>query len=653
MAEGTPKLTKVTINGIDVTNYLSPGWELVSTQGSSPIKNISITLVKAVESILTIDAELNGYSVTIQRGTTTAIDEYVFRGEIVNVHLNAGTIDIYCSDKLFLTTKATVTKSYDYEIETEAGVISEIFKDLINNFTSLYCDNTTVINSGTTFILKKFICRSVTVFDRLCELAEALSWQFYYNPVTDKVYFEPKGYLNQSTLLKTGVNIVNKPKWNYDATSLYNHIELRGAYQEVETTEVGTLGITTGYTVNDVLLTKQPISVKLYLDGVLKIGGVPGSTSAYDYSVNTTSKLITFKTVQSSSQVCTINYSYALPTPVIVSDQESIETYSDDGITPKKISFTKKDITNISDAETYANQYLIDHKDPIAKTKLYITNVKDLEVGQMVPIIDTVNNVSGQFIITSIKRKYPYVYDEIDIVSNVVTEDDYLWNTIQRVKRLEEQNQNDSDVLLHVLGMTTTNKYENREIVVYHKDTTTDNIWGRELWGSYEWQQTNNESESLKYMIPGNNKFDEYVYDSDYYDSSTSGSITWDTTTNKMEVAVGGSFYTYMISFGIPYRYFTLKLNNPINTFNRFYISADNKSTWQLISFLNSKTPFNSSDGTGVYIKCISESSGGKGFAYAFPIVFTPSSGSLVSVQSLKSDAGQLLAPAISVILEE
>lgn len=179
MTSGKPQLTTVSINGVTVDSYLQ-SWEMNTNNDNSTIRLMKITLSRAAEAVLTLDDTLNEKPVSVQRGEALATETYVFRGVVLNVIPNGSIVEVICADNLYLTTKRKATTSFDINIDAEAGVYSEIFKSLVNEFTQLVADSSSVQSSGTTLTTKKFICRSANVFERLKTIADTISWQFYY-----------------------------------------------------------------------------------------------------------------------------------------------------------------------------------------------------------------------------------------------------------------------------------------------------------------------------------------------------------------------------------------------------------------------------------------------------------------------------------------
>ena len=555
MATGKPELDTVNINGVNVDSYKTSvdGRSWFFDKGNNTIQFINIHLNMGVSAVLTIDESLNGKPVTVQRGVSSATEEYVFRGEVVNVIPQGSIVTIVAADKLIKATKRKVTYSFDKDIDSEAGKYSEIFKTLVNDYTDLTADSSSVQDSGTIRTIKKFRCKSANVFEKLTILANTLGWQMGYSPITDKVFFEPRGFTAQSTSFETGVNILETPKWDTDASQLFNEVEIRGAKQEVETTETGQIGVTSGYTTDSVLLQNKPKSVKVYCDSsnpptTLRYGGVPSATANYDYSVDVDNKKIIWSDsyTPGGSDYVQVDYSYLQPTPVIVHDEASMIKYSEDPDNPeyKSTVLHKPDIVNVDDAQEYATQFLDDHKEAIERTTLKVTNVKDIRVGQKVSIIDNINNKTGDYYITGVSISAPYRYDSVSVASVVINEDNYNWNIQQRVKRLEENESGDQDALLHVVSSSKTVKIKKRyskaektnighAFIVGHPINSKIGLGNLGVDGQQITIGTGGKgsSEDIRIIWP-NRKYIETFMDDDFKDSATTAN--WDTTNKQL-----------------------------------------------------------------------------------------------------------------------
>jgi len=550
MALGAPQLTKVIINGITIKddsntaipNYLI-GWSMNDLSSSDFMKSITIRCPMSVGSVLTIsNADLISKSVLVYRGETTSIDYTIFRGTVRSYSQQGGVLTLECIDKLYETTKETLVYSYDKDVDASAGVVSEIFKDIISRKTSLSTSSASVQNSGTINTLDKFVCKSETVYDLCKKLADALSWIFFYNPEDDLVHFESKGFTNNSTTLQNGVNIVKTPKWDSDSSLLFNKIRVDGAYQEVLTTESGQIGVTTGYTTSLVQLTQIPVTIRVLCDAAdppttEKKLGVPNSTTPYDYYGDKTKMQIIWNTgtfTPGASDYVIVQYTFNRPTPIVVSDIDSVNTY---GLKEKTIE--KKDLTTVTDAELYAIAYLTDHKNPIQSTELKVTNVLDLDIGQSVRVIDSSNNIDGYFKIIEVKREYPYSYDTVKVTSDILEETDYLVMIDRKLKELERATQDNYDFLIERLDLYDNIISEDRYLSIDHIYLDgTDFVFGSDVFGIIGTNTLGNLGSRTvnEGVYQSDNKYVELFID-DTFKSSTTG--TWNTTDGQLELANG------------------------------------------------------------------------------------------------------------------
>jgi len=127
----------------DITSDLI-NYKVEENWGES-IESADLTFnVNVVSSVTFVE----GNRITIKRGFVTATDEFVFDGMIIKTERFGGSIKLMCKDMLYESVKSEATVSYDIDIDPSAGVISEIFLDLINNYTSLTADATSVTSTS-------------------------------------------------------------------------------------------------------------------------------------------------------------------------------------------------------------------------------------------------------------------------------------------------------------------------------------------------------------------------------------------------------------------------------------------------------------------------------------------------------------------------
>ncbi len=543
-----PKLSKVTIDGINVTSYIFK-WEVpkvFSKSGTETgrITNASIWLNKNIKDVLTLTESASGVPVIIHRGVSSSTQYYVFRGFVEISQIEGPYIKLTCKDRLKEAVYSQVTYSYDKNVDTaQAGKISEIFKDLINNYTPLYADNNSVQDSGTAFTLDKFICNNESVYKKLEELAKVLDWQFYYKPSDDTVYFEPKGFVNSGITLTVGTNVIKVPKWVYNSTAMINSVKVYGSEVELETTESGKVGTTSGWTTSVAPLTYTPQSVKVYADAgdpptTLLEGGITGVTSGtFHYTVDADEKEILWEdSAVSTDDFVEVRYSFKRQIPVIYKSNQSITDYRIE----KAKKVVNDQLLTQGDTEEFARKYIQKYKDPFVYTKLRVIDVANLEAGQTVRIVDTINGEDRNLLANTITMRYPYNYDVVEVGDKIPRTSDWFANTMDRVENLENKNLRTDDILNHLEDFNPSVIYENRYLKAEHRDVTgntvmiwghaTQGIWGTNVWGS---DVDSAGVLHLERMIPGNNTYRELFYDNDLIDT-TNSTVTLDNTNRRV-----------------------------------------------------------------------------------------------------------------------
>lgn len=447
-------LTKVQIDGIDVTSKCV-SYQYERTFGDL-LSEINLRFVRGINDLVTLN---NGLRIEVWRGWVTSTDEKIFDGYIEKYEPEGGIITITGIDKLWDLVRKEVTHMYDSSVDSSAGKISLIFKDLVTTYGGLTADGTSVQDSGTTYLINKFVCNHADPFERCKKLADAIDWQFYYKANTDKVYFEPKGYTANANVLSVGTNIISMPKWNYDITEMANNITFVGAYQEIETTQLGQIGVTSGFTTSGITIAYEPISVKVY-GGVanppttLKTGGVPDSTTTFDYYVDKVKKQILPKSGTSftANDYYEIRYSFAAPIPINMYSQSSITTYGE-----FKKTVTLKDVRSVADAEVRGTKYLEKYSTPFIFTTLKVRPSADLDldVGQNINVIDNLSTptVNKIFTINKYRIRYPADYDEIDVGDKYWRLADFQSMIMEKLKRVEEEEFTNTDMLNQLINM--------------------------------------------------------------------------------------------------------------------------------------------------------------------------------------------------------
>jgi hypothetical protein len=626
---GDRLLDAVTINAIDVTTKRMK-WTVTKIEG----EEISSAILYLSATVDTLVVPTAGMAVTLKRGVVVGTEQYVFRGEIVTVERQGSSYKLDCYDTLYDAVKKEVTKSYDKNIDASAGQNSEIFKDLINNYTTLTCDATSVTATGTSTpeLLTKFVCRHEDVFDKLKELAGLVDYYFYYSPTDNLVYYRPRGTTAASAILTVGTNVSNLPKWKTDATQLLNKVEIQGATQDVETETSGQLNVTTGFVAGNngtVPLSFKPVSVKVYADAAtppttLRVGGVSGSTTVYDYSVDFENKKLVLST--SNGYAWTANHyvkvlvTHSIPIPILIKNQASIDAYGE-----IKKTFNPSQVMTKEDAEQYARRLLDKYKDPFLNTELNLVGVYDLEAGQLVRVVDTFNSVAADFLIERVIIEYPQSADTIVVGDAHIQIGDFETDVTKKIQEIEQRLGSESELLTILFDNALTLDFQVRDCTVYAQaigtqftldhptNSVADTFTGTLDAGGLGALTT-------KYVIPGpgSGKWQEFAYDLNYYDASSSSGASGDFGLRTINLGASGYYTTKPIAKGITYRYATLTLGDVTYNGNTLtcQVSGNGKSSWTTVT-PGIRTALLAPDATGVHVK-LTNANGG-----APPITFT------------------------------
>ena len=610
-----PRLTQVHIDGVDVSSYVS-AWNITKTFEQS-ITKAEVLLKSTVSAAgLVFDEDNAFHTIEIWRGITLATDTKIFQGEVASFTKDGKNIYCKCYDDLHKAVRAEVTKSFDMNIDTEAGVISEIFLTLINDYTTLTADATTVQASGAVHVLDKFICNHADVYERCEKLAEILDWQFYYNPTDNKVYFEPKGTPSNANILSVGTNIIEVPKWNYDKSKLCNKFTVIGAEEIVETTELGQINVTSGYTQTDVLLNNKPVFTKVYCDAAnppttLRYGGSETTSTTYHYSVDDENKKIVWHTADYTPNVndwCETRYGYRVPRPVLASNSASISTHGE-----HRQTVFKSELKKVTDVEEYVKNYVAKFGEPFISTTLKVVNIDDLYPGETIRVVDSVNSIDKELLINEVTMVYPYRFDQAKVGDKKYKTSSWGVETMDRIRRLEEELGKSQDILIQIIDFNREFKPRRRYFEV-QKKTYPDPSADVFILGSFKYGilgtnklgDTTGVSYSTVKLVQGKMTYEEYAYDVDFHDAVNS-TATFSIATNDITFAAGQVWYSNAIDLGTTLSHVTVDLGTVVGTL-LIEISSDGKATWQTVT--EGVRTSVTSDGTGTYIRITENAAG-------------------------------------------
>lgn len=446
---GTPEITKAffapgatarfNINSVEVTSVISA--KVVRTNGYE-CANLELILPTGVVTTLAPYQRVE-YWDKLSDGTAYK----QFDGYIDRIEPDGRRTRVFAYDKLHKAVELNATnKTYDASVDAEAGVISAIFKDLLDQAGLTYNSGSTTIQLTSAYSLPtvdKFVCDENDIFEQLVRLASMVNWQFYYKPNDDNVYFEPKGYQAASTPLVVGTNIISVPRWTENITELVNVLTVKGCVNTFQKTELFSGdGVTTTFN-----LAEEPYDLKVQTPiGTVKVGGVPNSTTGYDYYLNdfinadgTHVPQIVFGTAPAAgASNIQVDYSFDVPTPVTINGpQASRDAY---GSREKTITFT--DTLTVADGGKFADSYVRAFCNPFLNVACDVMNgMAEYYVGQSVVVTDgTPNGYSNETLVINRQTiNYPSIADAIVAGQRDWVLSELDTTTQKRLARLEAQ----------------------------------------------------------------------------------------------------------------------------------------------------------------------------------------------------------------------
>lgn len=529
-------LTQVTIDSVNIASCLR-NWSAPETFGNE-IGEATINVTNAIADLL--DELRPGLAVSIKRGETLGTEQNVFDGEITRIQKQGAEWTISCKDLLLNLVKANVSYSYDgIAFPSTEAKGSDIVEDLIETWGGM---TATVVDTGDAVTLSKFICRGTDVFSRIKVLCDLYDYQVYYDSDDLTVHFEPKGYLNNSDLHfgDSQSNVRSMPTWEFDNEQCVNSLTVRGATQEVQD-ELLFDGDGTGSQV--FTLPKKPIVVQVWeyvgAEWVLKVPGVVGSTTTYDYTVDKENKTITASSDWSpASDTANVKvvYTNAIPVPVLVQDFSSQDKY---GVFESEKFFN--DIQSVDDAESRGNGWLAKYSTPFVRVTCTLAGLIDYDAGTLVRFVDTIHDEDRQLIINSVVKSWPSNGDELRLGDQEWRLAEWGHFTLERIRRLEEENQQDSDLLVQINNFTNTAVVHRRYAKVTKKTIDSDGwIWDHDTLGVFDTSSLGDPLSDeiyppLRVVWPDQVVVETFM-DTDFKDAGNTDA-NWDTTNKRVSMS--------------------------------------------------------------------------------------------------------------------
>ena len=580
----------VEINGTDVTETCST-WE-VNEENQNAISTLDITFNNNVLSLHNLQ---EGDTIIVKRGPTTGQEETVFRGQVMQISTFPAGYTLFCNNRLQECIKKKVTKSWEQETDPEAGILTDIFITLVNNYTPLTISSSNVVPNPQTMF--KLVCDNDSVWDIMNKIANFLNYQIRYEPSDDSVHFAPKGYTSYATTLEVGTNIVKRPIWKKDMKGMVNHVTINGA----TVFDDGKIQFFNGDGSNktfQLLWTPEGTEVRIGgASGTILERGQKGADEK-DYWIDVEKKQIRFTTAPiSGTNNVYIKYGAQVPQPVIKRNQTSIDTYGGENQTPIEGVYTFPDLKSLGDAELKADDILNRFSTPFISTKLLVANdITDIEVGQFVNVVDAFESESRSLLVNKIVKKFPHVNDEIYVGDKTFRTEDWQTTIEDRLHNILKELNKNQDFIRVVYEFNEEIEYVRRYFKREKKSITgTDAlILGHTVYGILGTGKLRDDSSSTgnvyvaQEIIQGQNIYQEDFYDEDFKDT-TNNTANWDLVNNQVDNSTGTVFQTssiYLDNNGDDLKTITLTSDEDLGTGVSiiYSISADGGSNWQTIT---------------------------------------------------------------------
>lgn len=590
----------IKINGVTVTDTRI-GWR-TEDDWDTAISVLSLRLGKDVDALvtlrtglaITIERRLDNYLLIPYWGISIGV-EYAFNGIITQVTPQAEYITITAKSKLIDAIKSSRTKSWDKDIDTEAGVGSEIFKDIADN-SGLSYSSSSIISTGTDSenLIIKFVQNDESDFEKMNELAERYNYSVGYDNYNDVVTFKPKGYITYPQTLVVGTDIPGQLKWKENMEQMINKVKIFGAtvYDKVEETFAGpATTFTLKKTPEDTEVRQTNASGTVYTRGQKDLGTVG---TDFDYYVDVEQKKLVFSANKSNIW---IRYGAQVPMPVIISNPTSITIYGGPNAKAHFQRFDFPSLKDVKDAEDKGRAI-------IAKFSLPFNEIEDvpildavlennytfIEPGMIVTITDSYNSKTDvDLFVQSVVKTWPHIHDKITV-------GDFIWRTVdwqakqmQKINTLLGEMNKNQDIIVTALDLNKNLIMKRRYFEKLTKDRSSSGVdlfvLGHDTFGILGTQELGDSGESWTTVsiVQAKNIYEEYIVDTDFYDSTNSTGTSWATATQIIDVTDTNALEVGPLALGYAFTTFTVSLGDTTGTYT-IEVSADGRSNWETIT---------------------------------------------------------------------
>jgi hypothetical protein len=347
-----------------------------------------------------------------------------------------------------------------------------IVEDLITNNTSMeYIGN----GGATGLTLTKFTAAGKLI-DIIKDFA-SLTNRMFYTTGNNQFIFEPIKFNDTSISFTHGV-ISKVLLSGYDDTELVNDLTVLGENLRYRTIEnFSGDGSTKIFSLNFGAVTTY-----------IKVGGVEKSPEV-DYTFDSVGKTITFDiSPVSGSNNIEVDYIYEQPLFIRGTRQSSIDTY---GTRAKRLNLSW--INNRSDGVRFVQSYLNRYKEVNQKIRIDIGNIyNSISENDIVEIINTNNNISGDYVVKSVEWSYPefntvlnvgeYYFDYFEYDKDIVKKLHDVEGALTTIKEVRDYESPEeilglSDIVIQIIvGEFTETLNMSDTTVIYDKTAATYGI---------------------------------------------------------------------------------------------------------------------------------------------------------------------------------
>ena len=461
---------------------------------------LKVKFLKSLSTHYTIREWLN---IRYSEGWVTSTDRRPFKGVITRVKSEYDYINIDAADDIYKFLKSEKTSVYNKDTDPQAGVISAIAEDMMDEVVP-----TNVENSGTSNVLDQFVTSYKTnILERITVLAKILDYIILFDPEqgTDgEAYFVSKTYFTNARPLVIPDDVMIRPKWDSDSTQLFNDLKfIGGTSSGVRTKLFSGNGVLLVFDVD--LTPTDSVKVEELIATVWteQVQGTPGVSATYDYSIDKFNKQIVYKAGNApanASNNVRITISAQIPPIVHLMDNTSIALYNtgydlDGNIVGIKKTIIEDDVKSNIDAVVRATKLLSLYSQPFLSTSLTlkpeVDAVSNYKLGDTIQVTDPGQGfVSKEFVITEIERSYPGNGATLTLGDKLYRLGTDVSEIKKRLDQLEANLSGDYEILADFRSVSHENEFFRKTLVITSDSIVGENlIWDHPVYGLWDIQK--------------------------------------------------------------------------------------------------------------------------------------------------------------------